>query len=283
MNILHISDLHFGPRHWKGNDKVLLEKINSYSADIVINTGDNTTDALESEFQLVGEFLNSIKSEHVISIVGNHDKRNMTSPDFFQRYINKVDLIVPEKPEACKKNKIFLDAATTDVKQRFTDINFLKQVSFNGESFLFVCLDTNELYKDNGYVDEEVLRVVSSEINKLSYDNILLMNHHSILETDDDPLFNSFRVIDFVKKHNIKLIFCGHTHKLSVTKYSDLYANKSFTQYKNGTLSAHSQYDDTNMFLYYENVGKKDMAVYLIRIRIDGDQLSFEEELIPNG
>ena len=32
MNILHLSDLHFGPRHWDGDDEVLLEKINSYPA-----------------------------------------------------------------------------------------------------------------------------------------------------------------------------------------------------------------------------------------------------------
>ena len=37
MNILHISDLHFGPRHWEEDDQILLEKINSYDADIVIN------------------------------------------------------------------------------------------------------------------------------------------------------------------------------------------------------------------------------------------------------
>jgi len=283
MNILHISKLHFGPRHWKGNDEILLEKLNSYSADIVINTGDNTTDALESEFKLVGDFLNSIKCDHVISIVGNHDKRNMSSPGFFQQYINKVDPIHPENPESCKKNKIYLDERTTDVKERFTDINFLRQVSINGENILFVCLDTNELYKDNGYVDEEVLKAVSNEIDKTNYDQILMMNHHSILETDDDPLFNSFRVIEFVKKHHIKHIFCGHTHKLSVTKFTDLYANKSFTQYKNGTLSSHSQYDDTNMFLYYENVGKENMQVNLTRIHIEGDQLIFKDEQILNG
>ena len=26
MNVLHISDLHFGPRHWDGNDKILMKK-----------------------------------------------------------------------------------------------------------------------------------------------------------------------------------------------------------------------------------------------------------------
>jgi 3',5'-cyclic AMP phosphodiesterase CpdA len=57
MNILHISDLHFGPNHWDGDDQILLEKINSYAADIVINTGDCTTDGLESEYADAGKFL----------------------------------------------------------------------------------------------------------------------------------------------------------------------------------------------------------------------------------
>ena len=73
MNILHISDLHFGPRHWDGNDKLLLEKINSFDADIVINTGDNTTDGLESDYAEAGRFLNEIKCKNIISTPGNHD------------------------------------------------------------------------------------------------------------------------------------------------------------------------------------------------------------------
>ena len=29
MNLLHLSDMHFGPRHWLGNNKKLLEKMSS--------------------------------------------------------------------------------------------------------------------------------------------------------------------------------------------------------------------------------------------------------------
>ena len=280
MNILHISDLHFGSRHWNGNDKMLLEKLNSYPADIVINTGDSTTDALESEFEAARVFLSSIKCEHVISIVGNHDKRNMRSQDFFQEYINKVDRIHPKNPEKCTKNKLYIDGITVGVKDRFTDINFIKKISIHGESMLVVCLDTNELYKDNGNVDEEVLEAVSYEIDQLSYDQVILLNHHSILETDSDPLFNSSLIIDLIKKHNIQHVFCGHTHKLSIMKTIDLYHQYYFTQYKIGTLTSHSHPRDTNMFLFYENVGKKEMKINLIRIWIEGDQLTFKEEVV---
>lgn len=283
MNILHISDLHFGSRHWEGNDEKLLEKLNSYSADIVINTGDSTTDALESEFEAARDFLNSIKCEYVISIIGNHDKRNMRSQDFFQEYINKVDVIHPINPEKCTKNKLFIDGITVGVKDKFTDINFINKIYINGESMLVVCLDTNELYSDNGNVDEEVLQAVSYEITRQSYDNVILLNHHSILETDSDPLFNSFRVIDFIKKHNIQHVFCGHSHKLAIMKTIDLYSKYSFTQYKIGTLNSHSHPSDTNMFLFYENFDTKDMKIHLIRTCIDGEQVIFKEEIVATA
>lgn len=280
MNILHISDLHFGSRHWQGNDEMLLEKLNTYTADIVINTGDSTTDALEVEFQAASNFLQSIKCEHVVSIVGNHDKRNMRSQDFFQEYINRVDLIHPQNPQNCKKNKIYLEGITNGVKEIFTDVNFLKKVVVDGESLLIVCLDTNELYQDNGYVDDEVLQAVSAEIEKQSYDHVILLNHHSILETDSDPLFNSSRVISLIQKHNIEHVFCGHTHQLALVKSFDLYHRYSFTQYKNGTLTSHSHPSDTNMFLFYENFGTPEMKINLIRIYMEGEQLIFKDEVI---
>jgi predicted phosphodiesterase len=280
MNLLHISDMHFGTRHWTGNSEKLLEKLNSYSADIVINTGDNTSDALESEFEAAGIFLKSIKCNNVISIAGNHDKRNMRSRDFFYEYINDTNVIRPLDPEKCSKKNIFLDEYTTGIEESFTDINFIQTLSINGKSLLVVCLDTNELYQDNGFVDKEMLRSVSHQIDQLTYDEIILLNHHSILDTDSDPLYNSGRIIDFVRKHSIEHVFCGHTHKLELMKSIDLYRHHSFVQYKNGSLSSHNTPNDSNMFLFYEDLGGEAMKVHLIRIFTEGDQLIFKEEVI---
>lgn len=118
--------MHFGPRHWLGESELLLEKLNSYAADIVINTGDNTTDALESEFEAAGNFLKSINCPHIVSIPGNHDKRNMRSTDYFRQYIDDVDVLRPLNRKNCKKNNIFLLGSTNGIKDHFTDINFLK-------------------------------------------------------------------------------------------------------------------------------------------------------------
>jgi len=282
MNLLHISDMHFGTRHWTGNNQLLIDKINSYSIDVVLNTGDNTTDGLRGEFEAAGKFLKSIKCDNIISIVGNHDKRNMLSQDFFREYIDNVDVIRPKDPEKCTKDKLYLDQFTTGIKELFTDINFIKKISIDGKDLLIVCLDTNEFYKDNGYVDKEVLQAVSVEIEKSTYDDIILLNHHSILETDSDPLYNSGRVIDFVRKHNIEHVFCGHTHKLALMKSTDLYHQHSFVQYKNGSLSSFNSPNDSNMFMYFENFGEKEMKIHLIRIFAEDEKLIFKDEIITN-
>ena len=232
MNLLHISDMHFGPRHWHGSSKLLLEKLNSYAPDIVVNTGDNTTDALESEFEAAGKFLKSIDCDHIVSIAGNHDKRNMRSAEYFRQYIDDIEVIRPLDREKCAKKNIFLDANANGLKEHFTDINFLKSIIIDGVSLLVVCLDSCELYEDNGLADREMLRAVSHAIGKASYDRVILLNHHSILDTDSDPLFNSRIVIEFVIENNIEHVFCGHTHQLSVMSATDLYRKHSFTQYK---------------------------------------------------
>lgn len=280
MNLLHISDMHFGPRHWLGNNELLLEKLNSYAADIVINTGDSTTDALENEFAAAGEFLGAINCDYIVSIPGNHDKRNMRSADYFRQYIEDVEVIRPLIRDNCRKNNIFLDEFTNGVKETFTDINFLKKITINDESFLIVCLDSNELYEDNGFVDREMLSTLSHAINNASYDRILLLNHHSILDSDSDPLFNSRIVVQFVREHNIEHVFCGHTHQLSVMRSADLYHQHSFTQYKNGSLSSTNTPNDTNMFLYYKDFGTQAMRIHVVRANVEGDHLTFKEEII---
>jgi 3',5'-cyclic AMP phosphodiesterase CpdA len=275
--------MHFGSRHWYGKNELLLEKLNSYATDIVINTGDSTTDALENEFEAAGSFLKSIKCEHIVSIPGNHDKRNMRSTDYFRQYIDDVEVIRPLNRDNCKKNTIFLDENSNGIKEHFTDINFLKNITINGESLLVVCLDTNTLYADKGFVDTEMLRTLSHAISKASYDKIILLNHHSILDSDSDPLFNSRTVVEFVRQHKIEHVFCGHTHQLSIMKSTDLYHKHSFTQYKNGSLSSANTPKDTNMFLYYKNFGTEAMDIHIIRVIVENECLKFKEEIISNN
>lgn len=280
MNILHISDLHFGPRHWLGDDDVLLEKINSYDADIVINTGDNTTDGLEDEFAKAGKFLNAIKCEHVISTLGNHDKRNMRSHELFRKYISDREIIRIAESGTTRKKHLFLKRNITRVNDHFTDVNFVELVQINKMRVLLIGVDSNELYCDDGFVEKEVLSAVSDTINQTSHDLVLLLTHYSILGTDECPLKNSAVLIDFVHQHKIEFVFCGHTHDLELMKTTDLYQGHSFNHFMCGTLSSSNIENNDNMFLYYKNLGLDNMNLVLIRIHLNNDHMSFTEETV---
>ena len=280
MNILHISDLHFGPRHWEGDDNLLLKKLNSYDADIVINTGDNTTDGLEDEYAEAGRFLNAIKCKNVISIIGNHDKRNLRAHELFRKYVYNPEIIyLPDTAKTSKKH-LFLNRKIAKVHDNFTDINFIKPISIDGKSVLIINIDVNELYSDDGFVEESILDAVSEKINQTEYDLPLLLIHHSILGTDEAPLENSSRLIAFINKHKIENVFCGHTHELELRKTTDLYHGHSFTQFMCGTLSSSNHAHDDNMFLYYEDFGSDNMHLYLVRIFPEEGMLRFKEELV---
>ncbi len=280
MNVLQISDLHFGPRHWEGDDAKLLDKINSYNADIVINTGDSTSDGLESEYQDAGRFLKNITCENVISIIGNHDKRNMRSHEYFRQYIYNHEIIAPSRPELTIKKDLFLKRDITKIKDNFTDLNYVKSLTIDDVTVLIICIDSNQLSVDEGFVEEEVLRKISKKIGRMKYDKSMILIHHSILATDEGPLINSMLLTDFVREHKIKHVFCGHSHQLDLRKTTDLYFDYSFNQYMCGTLSSCNHRDDDYMFLFYENWGTSEMRIYLIRIFFDGDSVSFNEELI---
>jgi 3',5'-cyclic AMP phosphodiesterase CpdA len=280
MNILHISDLHFGPRHWEGDDQVLLAKINSYAADIVINTGDNTTDGLETEYVKAGRFLKAIRCKNVISTLGNHDKRNMRSHELFRKYINNSEIITIPESTKTKKKHLFLDREITRVHDNFTDINSIKQIEVNGKKILVITIDSNELYSDDGFVEKEVLNAVSKEINQIEYDLILLLTHYSILGTDECPLKNSAVLIDFVHKHKIEYVFCGHTHDLELMRTTDLYDQHSFNHFRCGSLSSCNIENDDNMFVYYENLGSDDFHLHVVRIFQKQGKIRFKEEKV---
>lgn len=280
MNILHISDMHFGPRHWDGNDKLLLEEINSFDTDLVINTGDNTTDGLESEFTEAGKFLKQIKCKNIVSTLGNHDKRNMRSHELFQQYIDNSKIVTISKTINTSKKHLFLNLDITKLNDHFTDINFVKSIVIKGKKVLVISIDSNELYNDDGYVEEEVLIAVSNIIDHTDFDLPLLLTHYSVLGTDECPLKNSATLIDFVQKHKIKHVFCGHTHELELMRTNDLYNGHSFDQFMCGTLSSRNHPKDDNMFLYYENFGSKDIHLFVIRIYLDKDKLQFKKEKV---
>jgi len=282
LNILHISDLHFGPYHWKGNDEALLKKINSYNTDIVINTGDLTTDSMESEYCDARDFLNGIKCDNIISIIGNHDKLNKRSHELFKEYIFKPEkLIYPLSDKRLEKKGLFLSEKNLVLNEYFTDINYLKKIKIGNKTLLAVCIDSNILNNCYGYVEESILNSLSLEINNTEYDMAVVLIHHSLLGTDECPLTNSKRVIDFITRHRVGNVFCGHTHESDIRQSNDIINKHQFTQFVCGSTSSGSiSHQGYNMFYYLKNVGEENLQIYIVKIVVKEDKLEFQEERI---
>lgn len=204
----------------------------------------------------------------------------MRSHELFRKYIDNSEIIYLPETTITSKRHLFLNREITNVADNFTDINFVKQVSINGKNVLIINIDSNELYSDDGYVEKEILKAVSKQINQSEYDLLLLLTHYSILGTDECPLKNSAILIDFVQKHKIEYVFCGHTHDLELMRTHDLYHGYSFNHFRCGSLSSSNHANDDNMFLYYENLGSKNMHLQLVRILLESGNMHFKEEMI---
>ncbi|MCP4295157.1 MAG: metallophosphoesterase, partial [Proteobacteria bacterium] len=225
-------------------------------------------------------FLQKIKCDKLVSIIGNHDKRNRRAVEFFRRYINGTELIIPHKEEMVTKSQTSKDQKNAFVNQTVKDINFTQLFTLAKQSVLVVGIDTNIIRHDTGYVAEDVLDRISDQITHLKYDECLMLSHHSVLGTDECPLVNSLRLTDFIDRHKIKHVFCGHTHEISLMQVNDRYRSNRFTQYMCGSTSSANLSRGKNMFIFYEGFGNDQMKIHVIHMQPQGEQIEFEEEII---
>ena len=280
MKIVHISDIHFGPRHWAGNDLLLAEAINSIEPDIVIDTGDLTTDGLESEYAQAQDFFQRISCPSIIHVIGNHDKRNNRCQDLYKTFIDSPDKIPPCDTIPVTKPDLYLDRAITNVIDNFTDINFIKTISIAGKTAALIGIDSNVLQKDNGFVEPAILAAVSNKLKSLHYDFSILLTHYPLLGTDTNPFENSRAVLDLVNAHHIDYVLCGHDHYVCASRYHDLGTGHSFYHLLCGGAGTTNIPRDDNVFMVYENMGTEDLRIQVARLFPEGDRLNIETERV---
>ncbi len=283
MNLLHISDLHFGPYHWAANDSIVLERLNGFAADIVLNTGDMTSDSLQGEFQEAQAFLEKLTCRNVVSILGNHDKYSKRSHEMFATHIYSGPFVEPKDPSKSKKRKVFIDPATARLDNYYTEVNYLREFNVGGEDILIVCVDTNLFQNDSGKVEIQVLEALADAMSGLTYDRALMLAHHSVLSTDEDPLINSKRLTDFILAQGIEATFCGHTHELDILQVSDVINGGQYRQFMCGSLSSVNIPRDRNMFCTYENFGTSAEVITVTRMKSTDDGIEFTETVLGGG
>lgn len=281
MNILHISDIHFGPYHWEADDNLVMDRLNAFPADIVFNTGDMTSDSTPEEFRESADFLAKLECSNIVSIPGNHDKYSKRSHELFRELIYDGHPVQPKDVSLLKKPKVFINPSSARLNDYFTEMNYTRLFNIGGETVLVVCIDTNLFQEDRGVVELQILETLRDEIPKLEFDRALMLSHHSLLTTDEDPLSNSKRVTDFLFDMDIEATFCGHTHEFEIVELSDLVRGKKFRQFMCGSLSSVNISREKNMFCAYKDFGTLDETITTTRMIPTRSGVEFIETELP--
>lgn len=95
MNILHISDLHFGPPYVPKVGQSLVRIAATLAIDAIVVSGDLTQRAKREQFVEAREFLDQLPDRPTLIVPGNHDvplyrvKERLTNPhELYCRYIS---------------------------------------------------------------------------------------------------------------------------------------------------------------------------------------------------
>jgi len=95
LRILHISDLHFGPRYIPSVGEALLRSAAELDPAIIVISGDFTQRAKRAQFQEAREYLERLPDRPVVVTPGNHDiplyrihERIFTPEALYREYIS---------------------------------------------------------------------------------------------------------------------------------------------------------------------------------------------------
>jgi 3',5'-cyclic AMP phosphodiesterase CpdA len=114
LNLLHISDLHFGPFFVPAVADALIEKLHELEADILINSGDFTQRAKQRQYDEARAFIQRLPRVPRVEIPGNHDvPLYRVAERIFAPYALYREYISPELDQVLRHEKAVIVALNT--------------------------------------------------------------------------------------------------------------------------------------------------------------------------
>jgi Icc protein len=211
--IVFLTDIHVQPeRNAIEGFKKAIQKVNELKPDYVITGGDLIFDALavsferaDSLFNIYNELIKQIKAP-VYNTMGNHDILGW----YEKSGVSREHKFFGKKLYQSKIGKTYYSV----------DLNGIK---------LFVLDSIEELPEKGkyyGYVNEEQLNWLKSELSKTDTNTTIIISTHIPLLTTFSQIRNgsmaanerglvvenSKDVLDLFKRHNLRLVLQGHLH-----------------------------------------------------------------------
>jgi 3',5'-cyclic AMP phosphodiesterase CpdA len=178
--IAQISDIHIGSVHFVPDllNRAIVE-INELKPDLVVVTGDLTTDGYRKEYTFVLKYLEQIKCKNKIIVPGNHDSRNVGYLHFEEFF--------------GERNKVlYLNGLT------------------------IVGADSSEPDLDNGQIGRENYNWIEERFAEGNGIKIFALHHHLIpvpgTGRERNIVNDAGDVLERLIDSKVNIVLCGHKH-----------------------------------------------------------------------
>jgi 3',5'-cyclic AMP phosphodiesterase CpdA len=179
--MVHLSDVHCGPKFQGKILQKAIDEINALAPDVIVVTGDLTEDGLFEEYQEANRYLRLLQCRNVVIGSGNHDARTTgyrLFPDFFGEPTKVTEI----------KDTVIITLNSSRPDQDGGEIGYRQRV------WLRECLDK---YKDK-------FKIVAF--------------HHHLMPIPDtgmekNMISDSGDVLWTLVSHDADVILCGHRHR----------------------------------------------------------------------
>lgn len=202
MNILQISDLHFGPYYVPAVGEAMLRAASELESDVIIASGDFTQRAKEPEYAAAREFLRRLPKRPAVVTPGNHDvplyrvfERIFAPYKLYNEYISE-------------------------------DLNAV----FKFDDAVIVALNSTAPLRSivNGRIRQWQLDYVAEAFQSApdGAAKIVVAHHHFAPAPDyegGDVMPKSLRAIDCFTELKVDMIIGGHLHRAYIGNSLDVY------------------------------------------------------------
>ncbi|MFX0096496.1 MAG: metallophosphoesterase family protein [Candidatus Hodarchaeota archaeon] len=189
--IAHISDTHItnGPEFRKDFFMKAIDEINGLTPDLVIHTGDLTSDGLKEDFQMAKDLLSWFDIKPIV-LMGNHDSKNV-GYRLFEDYIGPRDPIHED------------------------------------ENFLFIGVDSSIPDRNEGLFGRMHMRWVADVLRKKGDGKVKILGfHHHIVPVPNagrerSMIFDAGNVLKMILDYGVDIVLNGHRHVCNIYRVED--------------------------------------------------------------
>ena len=180
VRIAHISDLHCGSAHFQADLlEQAIEEINELRPDVVVISGDLTTDGYKREYEAARDYVDRLRCGELIVVPGNHDSRNVG-------YIHFEELFGPRARTLHRKG------------------------------VTIVAEDSSEPDLDHGQIGRSRYASIEHDFSEPADLRIFVLHHHLLpvpgTGRERNIVYDAGDLLELLMHLNVNLVLAGHKH-----------------------------------------------------------------------